>query len=739
MKHNQKLNELIKSIVALAIILVLFISVTFAWLSANVSTNIDTNEFITIAADAGLNMSYGYGDNNQGQMEFPSDCVLQEASSFEGRIIFFPLYVQSPSAKDMSEGVFNRSDLLYYREASAIDKNKSYISLDLVLSSEENTSVWLDRSSYISSEKYPEAAQALRVAFVEKKPNGNSVVFDNSPDKAFSVNEFTSYATSSGDNYYSSAPYFYPVIYTRDDGLRVSTGNTRPHSFNEYVQGNADGNVLFNLTAGEPLNVTVHIWLEGSDPHSTTSSLNADDIDVFIKFSTEYESMRTFYFKDYTLEKWVANDDCFIFAQDTEGNLYPFTKSANYSNDYTWYGDIPESVTEVNFVRYNPELQEGNTEEWNYWYAGEIGDCTTYNAFGNTAGMWSDSFSPTTITVFDGSASGDPLWNAIDEIWLAHTSFTATDGNGNEVEYNYKLSYQSDYNQWQIVIPSQVTDINFNMYPYDDSSRDLENPIWTWNTTREDEIYYTLMFDNDTGETSGYWSDELIYIDGADYTDDNTIIASYFFDNEDKDFNQWSAARAKTTNGRFKVAVPPQLMASNNTDQNANTTSVYFTNSEGWEDVNIYYWGSDSDSVSWPGSEMTEAYVNGYGQQIFKAEIPNDVDGIIFNNGSVQTVDITDVELYDGIGFYLDYQITEGNDYGKWKIGTYTSYKPGIIITRYAEYSGIWSWDKSSDGGSLHNQTSTRLATYGNNNMFRITGFDENDDLTGEWSYTDDP
>lgn len=755
MIHNSKLNKLIKSIVALGLILVLFVTATFTWLSANVATNIDTSEFITISADAGLNMNYGYGDNNQGQMSFPEGCILKECSSADGRSLYFPLPAYGRNDQDFADtndidftdGIEYNSDLLF-REATAIDKNKSYISLDLELSSEDNSSVWLDRSSYIKNTNSGSSAQAIRVAFIEKKPDGKSIVFDNSPDKDFSESVFKNYTLNGNDKYYLGTPYFNPVSSINRKGESTTQEAIRPYSFNEFVQGNSDGNILFNLKAGETLYVTVNIWLEGTDPECTTSALNLEDLDIFIKFSTSYESMRTFYFKDYTLEKWVANDDCFVFAQDKNDNLYPFTKSANYNNDYTWYGDIPESVTDVKFVRYNPEIHEGTPQEWNYWEAGAVGDCNTFSAYAHGAGIWSDSFSPTVITLLDGSPEAFMCGNTYDNTETAmvptimHASYTLEDANGNNVTQSHKLSYHHQKSQWQVVIPSQVTDIDFCQYQtvdFEDSTLlSPDEPMFTWNTSRGNNLYYTMNFD-ENHEPIGYWSNEFIYVKDNGYKGYDAIIAAYFRDQESTDFGIWTAMRAKTDNGNYKAAVPPELMASNNIDQNPDTATVYFTNTDKWATPHLYYFNPTTNLTSglqWPGTAMTKAYTNTYGQDVYKLEVPHDQKGLIFTAGisGPQTVDITPSELYDGMGYYL----TERNV--NWNVATYTSYKSAVIITRYpvlVEDNPVdyWEWDL------VYNQVSSDLEVYGTNNLLTLEGYttDSKPKLKGTWSNTDNP
>jgi cell division septation protein DedD len=84
------------------------------------------------------------------------------------------------------------------------------------------------------------------------------------------------------------------------------------------------------------------------------------------------------------------------------------------------------------------------------------------------------------------------------------------------------------------------------------------------------------------------------------------------------------------------------------TDAPADTVTVYFTDALNWGSVNVYYWPNGG---AWPGSAAEKYEVNGYSQQVYKATIPASVDGLIFNGGGKQTVDITS-GITDGAQWY---------------------------------------------------------------------------------------
>lgn len=105
----------------------------------------------------------------------------------------------------------------------------------------------------------------------------------------------------------------------------------------------------------------------------------------------------------------------------------------------------------------------------------------------------------------------------------------------------------------------------------------------------------------------------------------------------------------------------------NGDDEDVTTTiNLYFTNNYNWDDVYAYSWKDDEGTTSWPGSAMSYVEQNEYDQEVYVISVPEDIDGIIFNDGNgVQTVDITS-DLTEGTGFYLT-----GYSNGKLTVGTY--------------------------------------------------------------------
>lgn len=95
---------------------------------------------------------------------------------------------------------------------------------------------------------------------------------------------------------------------------------------------------------------------------------------------------------------------------------------------------------------------------------------------------------------------------------------------------------------------------------------------------------------------------------------------------------------------------------------------VTFTNSFRWSGpIYCYYW-SDSNPfmINWPGISMDYLMENSYGEYVYTLSLPEDIDYVIFTNGTSQTTDIP----YPG-GEIRYYPIAETDNKGHNKVNTW--------------------------------------------------------------------
>lgn len=98
-------------------------------------------------------------------------------------------------------------------------------------------------------------------------------------------------------------------------------------------------------------------------------------------------------------------------------------------------------------------------------------------------------------------------------------------------------------------------------------------------------------------------------------------------------------------------------------DDPAESATVYFTDTEGWNNIKVYWWTDSANNV-WPGTSMTYVRKSSSGKSIYQATVPKNAK-VIFSGGTSQTVDIP--AIADGFGYY-PYQ---KNSDGKWQIVEY--------------------------------------------------------------------
>lgn len=140
----------------------------------------------------------------------------------------------------------------------------------------------------------------------------------------------------------------------------------------------------------------------------------------------------------------------------------------------------------------------------------------------------------------------------------------------------------------------------------------------------------------------------------------NAQSATYQIDNGDIVSINATTTITLTKSATLKVnAVNGDKTASSSNDYVIKTTPItdmitlYFTNNNGWSNVNAYTWGGSKTTTIWPGDTMTYVGLNEFNQKVYKVSVSADIKGLIFNNGSgSQTVDITS-GFKDGLGYYI--------------------------------------------------------------------------------------
>lgn len=150
-----------------------------------------------------------------------------------------------------------------------------------------------------------------------------------------------------------------------------------------------------------------------------------------------------------------------------------------------------------------------------------------------------------------------------------------------------------------------------------------------------------------------------------------------FEDNSGRKWDVSTRYNDHETPEALKYCYAVDFPATNGTDDNTSYRwyktddhmRVYITNSRGWSDNRIYYWGGSADSDAWPGATMININDNSDGQRVRCKVVPKN-SSVIFNgtksSNREQTVDIT------GVTDMKAYYVKDSKTGSNFQVGTWT-------------------------------------------------------------------
>lgn len=185
---------------------------------------------------------------------------------------------------------------------------------------------------------------------------------------------------------------------TSSTGMVNSIIPTFASSFDDFIVGS--GNPVFTIGGKSSVNMSMIIWLEGTDEHCSEENYAGKSISMYLEFSTKHvrdesDDTYTYRFTDSTVELWTSDTqedsvthvkvNPVIQLYDVEAErgyimspkTYSNYKGANKVQD--WECIAPRALTtnghHIEFRRVNPYNE---SEIWNYWQAGVLSDYKTY-------------------------------------------------------------------------------------------------------------------------------------------------------------------------------------------------------------------------------------------------------------------------------------------------------------------------------------------------------------------------
>ena len=335
------------SYISLFVIFSVLATTTFSWFTQKDTATINTGA-ITVSATAGMRVNNG--EDLSGIVKLATGVKLAEASSVDGRNMFFP-----------TTGTFDdETPNMSFREGNAGDRNVNYFYKDFSLKSDSG-----ETDVYVKSYKvtvgditYDSSTQnnticPIRIAFITDSAE-EPVLID--PTARFAEYIHT-----------------YNAVSAINENGNATTKASVPSSFMQYYF--AASKPAFTIKENEELDVTMVMWLEGTG--GNCDAFAGKNVSVDINFESNWDYMDVIEFVDDTIgdtdvnvKHWINNDGCLVTLTyfDTKTNqnkTVMMTKSANYDTDHIWRAAIPQGiVTNITFNRYNPKVDE----VWNSWY-----------------------------------------------------------------------------------------------------------------------------------------------------------------------------------------------------------------------------------------------------------------------------------------------------------------------------------------------------------------------------------
>ena len=459
------------------------------------------------------------------------------------------------------------------------------------------------------------------------------------------LNGATAYAQEKGVD----APFYYGEI------LGTPGPNFNISGYTAYmaVTDNASGDrALYQAYTGSASGLANGTYDKGAG--AAKSVLWVESHDTYMGTSGSVSALRNTYdvSADVLTKAWAI-----VGARADATGLYfarPSTTMGNASTDTTWKS---AAVTEINkfknhFVGTSESLSySGKTTYLERGTAGVvISKLDGEGAVSLTAkkmanGTYTDQLTGNTFTVSGGTISGTVGSTGIAVVYNAGATPTPSPTTAPSGTITVKFT---DALGWG----------SANVYYWNDG------PAWPGTAMTKAEVndygqqvYTATIPANVTG---------VIFNNGSNQTVDITtgiVNGAWWYTLDEKDGNNYKVGYVEPTVEPTvaPTTAPTTAPTQAPTTAPSGTITVKFTDALGWGSANVYYW---NDGPAWPGTAMTKAEVNDFGQQVYTATIPANVTGVIFNNGSSQTVDIT-TGIVNGAWWYT----LDEKDNNSYKVG----------------------------------------------------------------------
>lgn len=479
------------SYVALFLVLSIFAVSTFSWFTIRDTATIDSDTF-SLESAAGMRVNKGEEIRNTITVK---DAKLKEASSVDGRNMFFPVdrgYGDKGQSVDTSE--------MKFREGTVGDKNNGYIYSDFTLTGQTGGQVEVYVKSYkvqvhnrntnkdevydgathitVNGNSKPSTYLAyqnpcpIRIAFIRNSAEASTVIdptaiIDNYADECQAVSSVNSLGSA-------------------------TTTKAKGRSFSDYYFGT--GAPLFTLDGLKSQNITMVAWLEATGENC--DAYEGQDVSITVELESNWKDMEYVTFVDKTKGdadddentelRWVGNAGCFLVMTYYDEN-FENPKSVVMSESKSdgkkpieWIAYLPkDKITNISFMRYSKVKEKIKLDGTNDVEVGRI-----YNVWHTTAEV-------NTWIAANKSGNGEKAFNWSHEINKNGLQTYRTDDgtkNGNK-ENTYYAVHGNGYGDTPTVAENVAPCIGYWGTTYPNSSGGSVEPTTTEQLPTTGETY----------------------------------------------------------------------------------------------------------------------------------------------------------------------------------------------------------------------------------------------------------
>lgn len=350
LKQNNKRKSIMMSVVALLIVVVLAAGVTFSWVEGTNRGYVETGKLVI---NSGSNLIMRQDGGVVSNIIIPA-CELQQVSSADGKNFFVP----------MEYNTTNSTATMAFRQGRDADVNKKYVVLDFQLQAGDSaTPVYLGAGTIIKCDDQA-VLKALRMSLSTNNGAPSKVFM---PSQMPGIKEEVTYS---------------PITAITDYGTATTTSTKSLAYGDYYYKGDGLSTPVFSLDPGETKNITLSIWLEGTE---TIDAYAAKDLEIYIDFTTNTDDLTKYTFEDNThgfngaeAEYWITKNaannkyETMMYLYDLDAKRYyamskivpeTYDDSGNTITGSSWDIYVPNTIDNFTFRRYSIDVDT----YWNQW------------------------------------------------------------------------------------------------------------------------------------------------------------------------------------------------------------------------------------------------------------------------------------------------------------------------------------------------------------------------------------